>query len=212
MIAKLKSLEKGQRLQYFKDYYLLRCIAVILVICAIGSYIMDVQRGKQIILNVTFINLDIKSEGVGRLKSDVKKENKINKKKIIEVGFGGNIKDAMDMSNVYAMSSKLMVGDPDILFSDSIGYQALALSKPFLNLEDVFKDDEYFKGIIEKYGVRNKDIDGKVTYIDAVDISNTNFAKNYISTNDESNVYFTIAAGSGNLEYAKMVLRYIEES
>lgn len=212
MIAKLKSLEKGQRLQYFKDYYLLRCIAVILVICAIGSYVFEVQRGKQIILNVSFINLNVESEGVGAIKVDVKKNNKINKKKIIEVGFGGNIKDAMDMSNVYAMSSKLMVGDPDILLSDKIGYEALALSKPFLNLEDVFKDDDYFKDIIEKYGVRNKDIDGNVTYIDAIDISNTNFAKNYISTNDESNVYFTIAAGSGNLEYAKMVLRYLEES
>ena len=29
MIAKLKSIEKGQRLQYFKDYYLLKCIAII---------------------------------------------------------------------------------------------------------------------------------------------------------------------------------------
>ena len=65
---------------------------------------------------------------------------------------------------------------------------------------------------MEKYGVRNTDIDGNVTYIDAIDISDTNFVKNYIRTNDDSKIYFTVAVASAHLDYVKQLIKFLEES
>ncbi len=212
MIAKLKSIEKGQRLQYFKDYYLLKCIAIIAFIVFALSLGKDIYNNKKTILNISFVNMEISPEGLTYLKDDFRTYSKINKKNKVVVSYGGQIKYMEDASNAYALSSKLLVGNPDILLADEIGYTSLAFSKPFLNLEEVFKDDEELKEILDKYGVRNKDIDGKETYIDAIDITNTKFGKNYISTNDDSKLYFTVAAGTAHLDYVKKVIKYLGES
>ena len=212
MIAKLKSVEKGKRLQYFKDYYLLRCIVAVLVIAFAFSLGKDVYHNKHIVLNIAFINMEISPDGISYLKDDFKKDNNIKKKNNIAVSYGGQIKYIEDANNAYTLSSKLMVGNPDILFIDETGYATLSLSKPLLNMEDAFKDDPEMSSILDKYGIRNKDINGKVTYYDAIDISDTKFVKNYISTNEDSKIYFTVGAGTAHLDYVKMVIRYLEES
>lgn len=212
MIAKLKSLEKGQRLQYFKDYYLLKCIAVLLVICFAISLGKDVYNNSNIVMNISFANSTIEPDGISFLKEDFKKDIKLSKRKNIAVGYAGSIKYAEDANNAYTLSNKLVVGDPDVLIVDENGYRTLAYSKPFLNFEEDFKDDEEIQKIMEKYGVRNTDIDGNVTYIDAIDISDTNFVKNYIRTNDDSKIYFTVAVASAHLDYVKQLIKFLEES
>ena len=70
MIAKLKSIEKGQRLQYFKDYYLLKCIAIIAFIIFALSLGKDIYNNKKTILNISFVNMEISPEGLTYLKDD----------------------------------------------------------------------------------------------------------------------------------------------
>lgn len=212
MISKLRKLEKGQRLQYFKDYYLLKIIAGIVILAFVVSFLKDTYNNKKVVLNISYVNVTLEDNGLSFLTDDVRDNIGLKNGKKIAVSFAGSIRTMEDANNAYALSSKLLVGNPDILIADEVGYRTLAFSKPFLDMDEEFKNDDEMKKIIEKYGVKNKDIDGNESYVDAIDITDTNFAKNYISTNDDSRIYFTIAVGSSHMDYVKKVIKYLEES
>lgn len=150
---KLKDLTFKQKLEYFKDYYLLGTVVVIICVAALIALIISVKNNTFITYaNITVVNGDLKK--ADNFKADMQKHFKLDGKSKRIVLSTDNIFRSSDPEVTAYTTEKIfanmMAHDIDLYIGlfDDVSY--FAKSKCFYDLETYFSEEELAK-IKEKY-------------------------------------------------------------
>lgn len=202
-------MNKQQKLEYFKMYYLKFVILGILVVAAIIYTIVTMVTTRDTAISGELVNTSIIKEGYeAYLCEDFLKENGFDEKETATAQFG-ELRD--DASSTYqstiAIDAKMAAKDLDYFIVDKEGLKQLEDWDYLLDLSTILDEEsmEMFSGKTVELSYNDESLGTK--YIGAIDMSDTFFAKTYAKNKDD--IYFAVAINSEKTENVVKMIDYL---
>ena len=145
----IKNAPFSKKLEYFKDYYLLKTILVLAVLGLLGSLIMNWFSKKEIVLYVTLVNFNLIQESSDGLIAPFAEENINTKKEEIFLDSSSYISSDSNEINFIKYSyedeqrlfSMVMTGDLDLFISGGDVIARYAEQQWFEDLDTVIRTE-----------------------------------------------------------------------
>lgn len=193
-----------QRWEYFKDYYLLPLAVTVGVIALVIYLLLQwLVFQKEVVMSGTVYNLELTGAGISEfeegflsyLGGDPKKQ---------EARIGSSYISKENYNEIMVVQAKVGSETLDFMILDQDAYELLNEQSFYQNLDDILAPE-----LLEKLGDKLEtieDLDTGITYNSALDISDTEFAKNF---RNEDKAYLVFVAGSHHLEDAGQLVEYL---
>ena len=206
---KFKSLSRDQKIQYFRDYYLVQCLVMIIVLIGACSLIATVTNPSREVLSVIFLNESFVEDTAGLsdfLESYIGLERS---KDYISVKYY-DLKDT-EMNVAYMV--KTGTGDVDLVICSYDDFIACSQGGMLIDLREYLPEEIYqsLSGrIVNVRKVKTNLESNSVLYSDAIpfgiNISGGTAHKDYIISDEE--LVLGVFASSLNTENALKAITY----
>lgn len=208
----LKDAPFSKKLEYFRDYYLMKTIVIVLVLAISGSFLYNFFFRKQIALYVTLVNFSLIQESAEGLTDPFAQENINTKKQEIFVDSSSYISSDQNEINFIKygyedeqrLFSMVMTGDMDLFISGKDVLERYSEQKWFDDLSTIEGGQELMKenedGILVQNGIPI-----------AVKLGDSSLLMKYYYYNGKQGeeVYAAFPTGSSHRDLAVKFLRYL---
>ncbi|MCR5215216.1 MAG: hypothetical protein K6E10_12445 [Eubacterium sp.] len=204
--TKISEMTKEEKKQYFKDYYLKKCIVALVALILLIWFIVDISGNfKHRLYTGGFVNSELSEEGQAYLNEEYMESLEIsgmtNRVDLAPAIF----LDKEDAQTFTVFQAELAVNSYNFIVTDKMGLDFILAKECAADLDQVL--DEELKNkvgdklVFGKLGESNTEIKA------AIDISDTAFVKEYIKSGDK--VYFVLTGKEEEYELGIDVLKYI---
>lgn len=192
---KWKNMNGKQRLSYFKSYYLVPLIVAIVIIAVVVDILLQtVILKKDIIMSGIVFNHELSDEAIEAFEHDYIEFVDANPKKE-QAGISFNPVSEEDYTSLMVVQTSVGARTLDFVIVDKMAYEVLNGSMFYANLEEVIDSDRLSQ--VEDKILTTKDVETGEEYKAAIDISDTSFAKKYLSGKD---MYLVFVVNSTHIE------------
>ena len=203
---------RRQRWEHLVAYYKWVIPVALLVIIGISLCVNYViQNSKHTVMSGVYVNISLSQDGKAYMTDSYKEHFGYESwREAVKLDEARILDDKINYTNTYnmLMSLALMSGDGelDYLISDMEGFNVLFREGAFKDLRQVYTEQE-----LEAFGDKviykaNAGTEEKIPV--AIDISQTDFAKNNITAYSEK-IYFSFSVNTPRLEQAKVFYEYL---
>ena len=203
---KFGEMNKSEKLDYFKEYYLKACIAVLVILAFLVWFLIDMGKSmKAPVVTGGVLNIHISSEGSTFLREDYMKSLGLDDKKD-KIEFASYILlDKSQPQSYTVFQAELAAGQYNYLITDKAGMEYIARSECAADMNEVL--DKEMKGkLSSKMIYAESGEDGKIIAA-AIDITDTTFSREYMTSSDK--VYFVLTGLIDDYDSGIDVLKYI---
>ena len=204
--AKFGEMTAAEKKDYFKEYYLKQCIFAFIILILLIWFLVDISVNfKHTVCSGGVINTKISEEGAGFLKEDYLKL--LNKKTFTnKVDLAADIfLDKEEPQTYTVFQAELAINSYNYLITDKNGLDFILSTECLADMGTVL--DEDLKKTVGDKIVRGELGESKKEIEAAIDITDTAFVKEYITSGDK--VYFVITGKEDEYNLGLDVLRYI---
>lgn len=206
---KWKGMDRKQKFSYYKTYYLVPTIILLVVLIFLVNLVLDITvRRKNVLLDITTVNLSDDEAGRNKLEGDLMKYFDGNEKKDIVSIDVQYFSQNGDPTNTAVMQTKLAGGGIDFFLMDEDGYNALGQFGDLGNLTDYFSEEELSVWQDKIIYLDYKDEYTDMTYAAAIDLSDTAFAKKYFPSS--SKIFFAITGNGEHMDRNSDFLKFLK--
>lgn len=215
--TKWKEMTGRQRLQYFKDYYMLKAIVVVIILAVVVSLIRTITRNsREVLLSGYFINVTADEEFYTKLEDGYFSYREGNPKKqqvdlgtditISPAGNGMTQTDTANKAKVMALISGKLA---DYMIMDSSEFEEWNMEGVYADLSEVMTDEQLEE--LAPYLTEVTDEETGNTYPAAIRLDETELAEEYDLTAlyGDGSIYLVIMQGAPNLEEMSDFVNYI---
>jgi hypothetical protein len=139
---KMAGMTRREKIDYIWHYYKIHIIGSILLIAFIASFVVDVMRSKEVVLNVTllghYVDLNKKEELQNRINDEL--VNDPNNKQEIRIDFiikNDEVMDQMAIASMQKLQASIAAADVDIIVVDRKDFELFAEKGMFKSLTDI---------------------------------------------------------------------------
>ncbi len=205
---KLSEMNKAEKKDYFKEYYLKTVIFAVIVLILLIWILIDVGINmRHSIVTGGVVNLDISEEGSLYLGNDYRDylgKSKLTNKVNIAPGI---FLDRNEPESYTIFQAELATNSYNYLITDDVGLEFVNGIECLADLDEVLDSDLSGKLADKKIYKKSGESDKEIAA--AIDITDTAFTKDYIKTGEK--VYFVVSGKPEEYESAIGILKYILE-
>ncbi|MBR6403636.1 MAG: hypothetical protein IKS48_09665 [Eubacterium sp.] len=203
---KLGEMNKSEKIAYFKEYYLKVCIAALVILALLVWFLIDMGKNmRPTVVTGGVLNVHITSEGATFLREDYMKSLGKNEK-THNIEFASYILLDQSEPQSYAIfQAELLSGQYNYLITDKAGMEYIAQMECAGDMNEILDQD--LKDRLSSDMAYAKSGENGTNIAAAIDISDTAFSKEYITSNDKA--YFVVTGKIEDDESAIAVLKYI---
>lgn len=205
---KWKEMNGKQKLSYYKTYYLIPTIILVVVLAFVINVILDVTvRKKTPIFSIITVNMHDEQDIVGKISEELlnyldgnekKEEIAINEQFYSENG---------DTTTMMVLQANVAANSVDAMIMDESAYKAFGDLGCFEQLDKLLTDEEFSEWEDRMIYLDYSDEEISITYPAAIDISGTSFAKRYYPLQDT--VYLSAIINGDNVDRFKEFLDFV---
>lgn len=203
---KWSEMSKAEKVSYFKEYYLKTCIVIFVALLLLAWFIVDLAHNmRNLVVCGGVLNLQISDEGKAFLSEDYMAFLNLSEKSN-KIDFAGDMFLNKEEPETYTVfQAEMAAGTFNYLITDKEGLDYIARIECTADMDEAMdselKNQVGSKLVYRKYGESNTDV------ACAIDISDTAFAKEYITSKDT--VYFVLSGKMDEYQSGLDVLKYI---
>ena len=203
---KLSEMTKAEKFAYFKEYYFKTCIVIVIGLALLTWFCIDmISSMKHVIVCGGVLNCYITDEGSAFLKEDYMTYLGASEKSN-RVDFVSSILLTKEQPESYTMfQAEMAAGTYNYIITDKEGLDYIAKIECISDMNEAMSPE--LKSRVEANLVYKKYGDTDEEMAAAVDISDTAFAKKYITSKDT--VYFVLLGKMDAYQSGLDVLKYI---
>lgn len=211
--ADMENMTYGEKLSHIWTYYKWVLVVVLILIMAASVLLASIQNKRTItLLGGVTVNVQLSEEGKAYLKEDYQQIiGTGNKREVVALSYT-DIRDVSSTmvyeDNYYAVMSLLALcsnHEVDYLILDQTGFEAMLVQGAYLNLDEVYTQEE-LDAMGEKL-VFAQNRDEETPSAVAIDITDTAFVQKNAQVKDK--VYFVYVANSPRVEECRAFYDYL---
>ena len=145
---KMSKMDRQQKIAYFKDYYLLKCLLVLVLLVAVGWFIKDLVHNSKITYAGVSVGIDVSDPGSVYL-TDGFRSSLDEKYSSMNADFGGNVLivpqngDYTETTIEMAFVSQVNAGMFDYFIISKAKFEYFSEYGIYLDISDIKNDEKY---------------------------------------------------------------------
>lgn len=192
-----------QRFSYFKTYYMIPLIVILIIISFIVYFVLQVfVFSKDIIMAGVVANFDLSDEAIESVETGYMDFVDGNTRKEC-VNYYSIFVSKEDYSSLMTIDTRIASSTIDFMIVDKDVYELLNERSVYANLENVL-DDAVLQKLDDKI-IDTTDVDTQIVYPAAIDISDTEYAHKYLEGKE---AYLVFIVNSNHLDDVPQVLDF----
>ena len=192
-----------QRFSYFKTYYMIPLIVILIIISVIVYLILQtLVFRKDIIMAGVVANFDLSDEAIESVETGYMDFVDGNTRKEC-VNYYSIFVSEVDYNSIMAIDTRIASSTIDFMIVDKEVYELLNGRSAYANLENVL-DDTVLQKLDDKI-IDTTDVDTQIEYPAAIDISDTEYAHKYLEGKE---AYLVFIVNSNHLEDVPQILDF----
>lgn len=206
--TKLSEMNKAEKIDYFKEYYLKLCIFAVVVLILLLWLVVDIGLNlRHNVVTGGVVNTKLNDEGAEFLGKKYLEHLKLSRV-FNQVGVAPDIfLDDDDPQSYTIFQAELAVNSYNYLITDNKGLDYVVETECLADLDTVL--DSEMSGQLSDKKIYRKLKESGTEIAAAIDITDTAFAKEYIEPGGK--VYFVISGKEEKYDSAVNMLKYILE-
>lgn len=203
---KWSEMSKAEKVSYFKEYYLKTCIVAFVVLLLLLWFCVDMAHNmRNLVVSGGVLNLQINDEGRKFLQEDYMASLNLSEKSN-KIDFAGDMFLNKEQPDTYTVfQAEMAAATFNYVIADKDGLDYIARIECIADMDEAMdaelKNQVASRIVYKKYGESDTEV------ACAIDITDTNFAKEYITS--AGPVYFVLSGKMDDYQLGLDVLKYI---